>query len=197
MMLAGIVMDALDVEALERFWSQATRGLTGGLQLRFTPTTAPKVGKNRLHLDLAGGPDGHAEVERLLALGATRLDIGQGDVPWEVLADPEGNEFCVLPQGQPGVLAERGLASICLDVAEDDCAEQFEFWRIRSGWSIAEQGLGYWRLRPAESSDFWFVMGPPAAPKTGRNRVRLEVHDPALHCGEFVDLAGNEFHVTN
>ena len=55
----------------------------------------PKVVKNRLHLDLR--PDDlHAEVDRLLSLGATKVDIGQGDVSWVVLADPDGNEFCVL-----------------------------------------------------------------------------------------------------
>jgi len=54
-----------------------------------------KVVKNRLHLDLR--PDDQAaEVARLLALGATHVDLGQGDVSWVVLADPEGNEFCVL-----------------------------------------------------------------------------------------------------
>ena len=51
---------------------------------------------NRLHLDLAADGDQGAEVDRLLALGATRVDVGQGDVPWVVLADPDGNEFCVL-----------------------------------------------------------------------------------------------------
>ena len=196
-MLTGIVIDALDVQALERFWADATQGLTGGLDLRFVSTDAPKTGKNRLHLDLVGGPDGRAEVERLLALGATRVDIGQGDVPWDVLADPEGNEFCVLRQGQPGLLTDRGLASICLDVAADDCARQWEFWRVRSGWGIAGPGLGDWRLRPAASSTVWFVMGPPVTPKVGRNRVRLEVRDPGLDGGEFVDPAGNEFHVTH
>ncbi len=58
-----------------------------------------KAGKNRLHLDFRPiGPDADqaAEVDRFLALGATRADVGQGDVPWVVLADPEGNEFCVL-----------------------------------------------------------------------------------------------------
>lgn len=55
-----------------------------------------KVGKNRLHLDLAPD-DRDAEVERLERLGARRVDIGQtGDETWVVLADPEGNEFCVL-----------------------------------------------------------------------------------------------------
>uniref|UniRef100_UPI0005615B22 VOC family protein n=1 Tax=Streptomyces griseus TaxID=1911 RepID=UPI0005615B22 len=54
--------------------------------------------KNRVHLDLATTSTAHqAElVARLRALGATPADVGQGDVPWTVLADPEGNEFCVL-----------------------------------------------------------------------------------------------------
>ncbi|NUU20744.1 MAG: VOC family protein [Streptomycetaceae bacterium] len=58
----------------------------------------PKKAKNRLHLDLSPvDRDREAEVERILALGATRVDIGQGEDPgWTVLADPEGNEFCVL-----------------------------------------------------------------------------------------------------
>jgi len=57
----------------------------------------PKTTKNRLHLDLnATDRDQAAEVERIIALGATRVDIGQGDVDWVVLADPEGNELCVL-----------------------------------------------------------------------------------------------------
>ena len=54
-----------------------------------------KTVKNRLHLDLRPD-DRDAEVARIEALGATRVDIGQGDVTWVVLADPEGNEFCVL-----------------------------------------------------------------------------------------------------
>ena len=55
--------------------------------------------KNRVHLDVApfAGDDHQAEVDRLLALGARRADVGQGpDVTWVVLTDPEGNEFCVL-----------------------------------------------------------------------------------------------------
>ena len=52
--------------------------------------------KNRLHLDLIPDRDQQAEVARLEALGATRADIGQSDVGWVVMADPEGNEFCIL-----------------------------------------------------------------------------------------------------
>lgn len=63
------------------------------------PPVPPKAGKNRFHLHLAPPADGdrRTEVERLTALGASRVDIGQGAVEWEVMADPDGNEFCVLP----------------------------------------------------------------------------------------------------
>jgi len=66
--------------------------------ITFGPPAIAKHAKGRVHLDLAPQiDDDHAsEVERLLALGARRVDIGQGDVPWEVLADPDGNEFCLL-----------------------------------------------------------------------------------------------------
>jgi hypothetical protein len=63
----------------------------------FVPVPDDKTVKNRLHIDVSPiDREPAEEVERLLALGATRADIGQGDVPWTVLADPEGNEFCVL-----------------------------------------------------------------------------------------------------
>ena len=63
--------------------------------LLFEPVGDAKAGKNRLHLDFRP-LDQAAEVERLLALGARCTDGGQGDASWVVLADPEGNEFCVL-----------------------------------------------------------------------------------------------------
>jgi hypothetical protein len=55
-----------------------------------------KVGKNRLHFDLRPETDRDAEVARLESLGAKKIDIGQGDVSWVVMADIEGNEFCIL-----------------------------------------------------------------------------------------------------
>ena len=62
------------------------------------PPLPPKTTKNRLHLDIAppAGVDQRVEVDRLVSLGASRIDIGQGDVDWVVMADPDGNEFCVL-----------------------------------------------------------------------------------------------------
>lgn len=64
-------------------------------ELTFVPVPEGKTVKNRLHIDLVAD-DQDAEVERLLDLGATRVDVGQGEQSWVVLADPEGNEFCVL-----------------------------------------------------------------------------------------------------
>jgi predicted enzyme related to lactoylglutathione lyase len=95
------------------FWSQALgwplvwdqdqetaiQSPAGGTKIAWGgPPVRPKTAKNRLHFDLAPPTDGdqEAEVERLVSLGAKRIDIGQGDVSWVVMADPDGNEFCVL-----------------------------------------------------------------------------------------------------
>ncbi len=84
-------------------WDQdqetAIRSPHGGPKITWGgPPVAPKVGKNRLHFDLSPPVHGdqQAEVDRLVSLGARRIDIGQSDVEWEVLADPDDNEFCVL-----------------------------------------------------------------------------------------------------
>jgi predicted enzyme related to lactoylglutathione lyase len=84
-------------------WDQdqetAIRSPHGGPKITWGgPPLMPKTGKNRLHFDLVPDLDGtqRAEVERLISIGATRVDIGQGEVGWVVMADPDGNEFCVL-----------------------------------------------------------------------------------------------------
>jgi hypothetical protein len=67
------------------------------LLLVFVPVRETKKLKNRIHLDVSPvGCDRDEEVARLVALGARPVDVGQGEAPWVVLADPEGNEFCVL-----------------------------------------------------------------------------------------------------
>jgi predicted enzyme related to lactoylglutathione lyase len=83
-------------------WDQdqetAIRSPRGGPKISWGgPPLTPKTGKYRLHFDLAPPLDGaqQAEVDRLISLGATRIDIGQGDVSWVVMADPDGHEFCV------------------------------------------------------------------------------------------------------
>ena len=105
-----VTVDASDPAALGAWWADAL-GWTVVTETRdefeirasaerlpgilFVPVTEPKSRKNRLHVDLRPD-DQDAEVARLVALGAERVDIGQGDPAWVVLADPEGNEFCVL-----------------------------------------------------------------------------------------------------
>jgi predicted enzyme related to lactoylglutathione lyase len=84
-------------------WDQdeetAIRSPHGGPKITWGgPPVLTKVGKNRMHYDLAPPPGGdqQVEVDRLISLGATRIDIGQGEGDWVVMADPDGNEFCVL-----------------------------------------------------------------------------------------------------
>jgi hypothetical protein len=108
-----LVIDAGDPERLSAFWIavlgwQPTGNYQGAIEiadpaggrpsLTFVPDRNEKRGKNRLHIDLSPvACDQAAEVARLVALGARHIDIGQGTGrPWVVLADPEGNEFCVL-----------------------------------------------------------------------------------------------------
>ncbi|MCP3939472.1 MAG: VOC family protein, partial [Actinomycetia bacterium] len=68
----------------------------------FLAVDEAKQGQNRLHIDLR--PDDQStEVERLIGMGASHVDVGQGEVPWVVLADPEGNEFCVLDARQASI----------------------------------------------------------------------------------------------
>jgi predicted enzyme related to lactoylglutathione lyase len=83
----------------DRDQETAIRSPQGGPKVTWGgPPLTPKTGKYRLHFDLAPTIDGkqREEVDRLVSLGATRIDIGQGDVSWVVLADPDGHEFCVL-----------------------------------------------------------------------------------------------------
>ncbi|MHA6761622.1 VOC family protein [Streptacidiphilus sp. PAMC 29251] len=105
-----VVIDAVDPVALGQWWAAAldwvvVDSAADEIEIRPEPDRLPgllfgrddgrKTVKNRLHLDLRPD-DQDAEVARLLAHGARHVDIGQADEPWVVLADPEGNEFCVL-----------------------------------------------------------------------------------------------------
>ena len=109
-----VIVQAADPLALGRWWLEAldwelvnddpdefeirpTADQTPGLL--FVRADHPENGKSRLHLDFR--PDDQArEVERLVALGARSVDVGQGEASWQVLVDPEGNEFCILSQAR-------------------------------------------------------------------------------------------------
>ena len=116
--ISELVIDVADPERLAAFWSEVLGYVEigreddgsieigppgtgfGGPQptLVLSPGNSPRTGKLRLHIDVsATDRDQDAELERLLALGARPVDVGQtGDESWYVLADPEGNEFCLL-----------------------------------------------------------------------------------------------------
>ncbi|MDX3797455.1 VOC family protein [Streptomyces sp. AK04-3B] len=105
-----VIVDSADPVALGRWWAAALGWVVvdespDEYEIRPEPDRLPgllfgrtpdaKTVKNRLHLDFRPD-DRDAEVARLVSLGARHVDIGQGEQPWVVLADPEGNEFCVL-----------------------------------------------------------------------------------------------------
>ena len=112
-----LTIDSKDPEALAAFWASVldyeityrspedqtkdrevviSKPGDPNSDLLFIQVADDKVVKNRYHLDLRP-EDRDAEVERVIGLGATKVDIGQGsEVTWVVLADPEGNEFCIL-----------------------------------------------------------------------------------------------------
>jgi len=77
-------------------WKARARSGPPAPTIAFAPVPEGKEVKNRVHIDVSPLGDHAQEVERILALGATPADIGQGDVNWVVMRDPEGNEFCVL-----------------------------------------------------------------------------------------------------
>jgi hypothetical protein len=107
-----VLIDCVDLDVMTEFWCQALdmehlwTGPSGGhllaardgsgRRLALMPSAADKTGKNRIHLDLRPDVSQADEVRRLESIGARRVDIGQVDVTWVVMADPEGNEFCVL-----------------------------------------------------------------------------------------------------
>jgi hypothetical protein len=106
----NLVIDAEDPGRLARWWAEAlgyqiTYEKPDEVEIRRTPNQLPglifvpvpdaKTTKNRLHIDLRPD-DQEAEVERLVNMGARYVDVGQRNAAWVVLADPEGNEFCVL-----------------------------------------------------------------------------------------------------
>jgi Glyoxalase-like domain len=192
--LVQLVADANDPAGLARFWSAALRweialeepdevvvwppGYTYpdpvALPLVFVPVPEPKTGKNRVHLDLAtsSAEQQAAEVRRVLDLGAAPVDIGQGDVPWAVLADPEGNEFCVL-EPRP-VYADTGpVAAVVIDSA--DPAAMARFWSRAAGWELQQQGEDFASLRSRRGVGPYLEFLYSTDPKTVKDRMHLDV----------------------
>jgi predicted enzyme related to lactoylglutathione lyase len=189
--LMHMVVDAADPAALARWWAEALGwaitweepdevaveppGPDGlGVPLVFVPVADPKVTKNRVHLDLrsADVDDQAAQVARLTGLGARPADIGQGDVPWVVLADPEGNELCVLDPREE-YAGTGAVAAIVVDAA--DPAALARFWAEAAGWSLVETTGWSASLRaPSGTGPFLELIKVPD-PKRVKNRLHLDV----------------------
>jgi predicted enzyme related to lactoylglutathione lyase len=201
--LENVVFDAMDPQALGRFWESAlgserlrdetdgfeTRlGLADGpvLDLCFQRVPEAPVEPARLHLDLRGAEEQQQIVERLLALGASRADVGQGDVPWVVLADPEGNPFCVM-EDRPEYAAAGSLAALPLDVA--DPARARDFWAWLTGWVTVEEA-GLVSLQHPSRHGPLLELCQEARPKGSRkNRTHLDIR---LEAGDDGDAVARE-----
>ncbi|MGZ4797911.1 MAG: VOC family protein [Acidimicrobiia bacterium] len=193
MRLWGVVTAAVDAETQAQWWADALGWSAepeedGDWVVRCADPDVPRLlfetvtdakapVKNRLHLDLASQTDAEqrATVERLLAAGATSVDVGQRDIPWVVLADPEGNELCVL-EPRERYRDAPGLASIVLDV--NDTERMAEFWQAATGWTIAHRGDdGVSLHRPGDRPPDLDLVRVPE-PKALKARAHLDVHPP-------------------
>jgi hypothetical protein len=190
----SVVFDSIDPDALGRFWATALGwglvhedrvavveldgapgwGEGGPPALVFVPSGEPKRTKNRVHVDLPSSSlgDQRDTVGRLLDLGATERDVGQRDAVWVVLADPEGNEFCVL---HPSKHYRRtvGLAAVLIDCA--DPAALRPYWEAATGWPVVVDERDYVAFQhPGGTATRLELLTVPEA-KQGKNRLHVDL----------------------
>jgi hypothetical protein len=214
MYLENIVIDALEPQRLGRFWEAALgcERLTDepeGFETRLTVEggpvldlcfqrvpEAPTETPLRLHLDLVGGARQNQEVERLLELGARHLDIGQHDVPWVVLADPEGNACCVMEERD--VYVDTGpIAALPLDSAQPD--RDAEFWSWLTGWVDAAGSAPRSLRHPSFRGPLLEMIDEQAPKGAAKNRMHLDVRldtgeDPDVVSADIIERGGSELH---
>jgi hypothetical protein len=214
--LVQVNIKARDDAALGRFWAQALGwgvssegpGVTNVEPVGFAwpdPIAVcvdvvrvpdPETVRYRAHLDLATTSEAHqAElVERLIGLGATHADVGQGDVPWTVLADPEGNPFCVL-EPRPEYLDTGPIAAVVLHCA--DPRALVRFWGEAMDWTVHEVTDDYARLRSAQGVGPYLELVRSPDPGGVRNRVHLDLlpyrgDDPAAEVARLRGLGATD-----
>lgn len=189
MYLENLVLDSVEPQRTGRFWEAVVGGeqltdeeagyetrlaVTGGpeLDLCFQRVPERPTEPQRLHLDVYGGAAQAEVVERLLGLGAAHVDIGQGDVPWVVLADPEGNPFCVLEE-RAAYTGTGPLAA--LPLASADPARDADFWAWLTGWTEVP-GDADRSLRHPSGRGLLLELVAERAPKgPAKNRLHLDV----------------------
>jgi hypothetical protein len=190
--LVSLCFDANDPLRLARFWAAALQwevddetadevGLvpTDGtrFQVLFLPVPEQKVGKNRIHLDLTSTSldDQQDLVDTLIELGARHIDVGQGpDDEHVVLADPEGNELCIIEPGNRFLAGCGRFGSITCD----GTPEVGYFWSAALGWPLVWDQNEETAIRAPDGTGPFITWGPPLAPKTGKNRLHLDIAPP-------------------
>jgi catechol 2,3-dioxygenase-like lactoylglutathione lyase family enzyme len=195
-----VAFDAHDPARLAHFWAgvlgRAVEDgglLPGGetqLSLRFVPGRADKLGPNRMHLHLTSVDlaDQQQTVATALRLGARHLDVGQ--LPEEehvVLADPEGNEFCVIEPGN-SFLAGCGFLG---ELACDGSREAGLFWSEALGWPLVWDQDQETAIQSPHGGTKVAWAGPPLAPRVGRIRQRFDLvtkDDQATEVARLVSL---------
>lgn len=213
MFLENLGIDALDPQRLGRFWEAAlgTTTLTDApdivetrlsidgdayLDLCFARVPEPNHSPQRLHLDLLGGTAQQEVAQRLRGLGASDLDIGQGEVPWIVLGDVEGGAFCVMEERE-AYTGTCPIAALPLDTA--DPARDAQFWAWLSGWEPAP-GVAASTLRHPSGRGPLLELCQEPVPKRpdAKNPIHLDVRleagdDPEQVAAEIVARGGAEF----
>lgn len=135
----------------------------GPASLEFVPGATPRDGKNAVHLDLASSTlvDQHAIVERLRSLGSQSIDIGQEETPWVVMADPEGNELCVL-EPREAYRDVGPVAAVVLDCT--DVVDLANFWIKATGWPAKHHSTGFAALCHPRAATTWLELLEAADP---------------------------------
>lgn len=190
--LVELCIDANDPRRLASFWAEALRWEIGDeedgmvalvpsdgtrFEILIAPVPEEKAGKNRIHLDLttASIDDQNETVRRLIDIGARHVDIGQRpEEPHVVLADPEGNEFCVI-EPQNSFLAGCGrLGSITCDGSP----AVGHFWSDALGWPLVWDQDDETAIRAPDGKGPFITWGPPLPPKAHKNRLHLDIAPP-------------------
>ena len=188
--LEAVTFEVADADAVAAFWAglldRQILAEPGGVLvpgdklqvgLRFVTSDSKQVGPRRLHLHLTSSSPEHQQrtVETALRLGGRHIDVGQGpDDRHVVLADPGGNELCVIEPGNNYLAGTGYLGEVTCDGSRDVGL----FWRDALGWPLVwdeneqtavQSPLGGTKI----SWDSWG--GPPVERKTGRNRQRFDL----------------------
>jgi hypothetical protein len=202
--LVALCYDANNPLRLARFWAEALRweihDETGGqlglvptdassFRILFLPVPKKKVGKNRIHLDLTTTTidDQTETVGSLIELGARRVDIGQRPEEGHVvLADPEGNEFCVIEPDNSFLAGCGRLGSITCDGSRG----VGYFWSEALGWPLVWDQDEETAIRAPGGTGPFITWGPPVPLKVTKNRLHLDIApDQGDHHAEVDRLA--------